>query len=46
MKVSRVVRIRERAGGIREALVEWKGTNPETGQPWEPSWEPDTTLAY
>lgn len=38
----RILRTRKRACGICEALVEWTGTDPETGQPWEPSWEPET----
>ena len=25
---------------IGEYLVDWEGTNPETGRRWEPSWEP------
>jgi len=40
--VRRILRTRKRACGICEALVEWTGTDPETGQAWEPSWEPET----
>ena len=42
--VRRILRTRRLACGIREALVEWTGTDPETGQPWEPSWEPEKNV--
>jgi hypothetical protein len=34
---------RKRKKGVRtvgEYLVDWEGTDPETGKRWEPSWEP------
>ncbi|KAF1941056.1 hypothetical protein EJ02DRAFT_455497 [Clathrospora elynae] len=28
--------------GKLEYLVQWKGTDPDTGRDWEPNWEPET----
>ncbi|RYP65397.1 hypothetical protein DL771_008342 [Monosporascus sp. 5C6A] len=30
--------------GVVQYLVEWEGTDPKTGQPYEPSWEPSKNV--
>jgi len=38
--ISKLIKFRKTKKWGPEYLVQWEGTDPETGAPWEPSWEP------